>query len=129
METFLQFSNFNSLLNYLNVVLIGAVVFYTTNKYNYIIDVIAYALAKTIIPMITYLIFGSLIGAKLQVSVGTVFILFLVYFIIGLLIIRIMEKIVDAFNSDTIVNFIFIFGIIDTVVFWLISLLINIFIH
>ena len=54
METFLAFSSFGSLLTYLNVILVGAVVFGAINRFTYIMDVIAYTLAKTFIPIISY---------------------------------------------------------------------------
>ena len=75
METFLAFSSFDSLLLYLNIILIGIVVFATINKYSYIIDVIAYTLAKTFIPIITSLIFGSIIGININIGIGTILVL------------------------------------------------------
>lgn len=59
METFLSFSNFGSLLTYLNIIFIGIVVFWAINRFYYLMNVIIYAIAKTFIPIITSLIFGN----------------------------------------------------------------------
>lgn len=128
METFLSFSNFSSLLTYLNVVLVGIIVYGAVNRFYYIIDVIAYAMAKTFIPIITSLIFGSLFGINVTIGIETILILLILYFILGLIVIKITEKIIEYFNSDTIVYFIIVFAIIDSIMSWLFSLVIQLFI-
>ena len=125
METFLYFSSIGSLFTYLNVILIGAVVFWAINRFTYIIDVIVYALAKTFIPMITLLLIGSLVGVNASLGIGTIFVMLILYFILGLAVIKITEKITDYFSSDTVVYFIIVFAIIDIVVSWLFSLIIG----
>ncbi|MBR3153076.1 MAG: hypothetical protein IKF52_05730 [Clostridia bacterium] len=128
METFLSFSSFDSLLTYLNIILVGAVVFWAVNNYTYIADVIAYTLAKTFIPIITSMIFGSILGINDIIDLGTIIILLVFYFLLGLFVIKITEKITDYFSSDTIIYFIIVFAIIDSIISWLFSLLISIFI-
>ena len=128
METFLSFSNFSSLLTYLNVVLVGIIVYGAVNRFYYIIDVIAYAMAKTFIPIITSLFFGSLFGINVTIGIETILILLILYFILGLIVIKITEKIIEYFNSDTIVYFIIVFAIIDSIMSWLFSLVIQLFI-
>ena len=125
METFLSFSSFNSLLNYLNIIFIGVVVFYAVNRFYYVINVITYAIAKTFIPIITSLIFGSLLGINMTLGIGTIFILLILYFILGLMVIKIIEKVTDYFDSDTIILFIVIFAIVDSIVTWLFSFVIS----
>lgn len=125
LETFLSFSSLSSLLTYLNVIFIGIVVFVALNRFDYIINVTTYAIAKTFIPIITSLIFGKLLGINATINVGTVLILLILYFILGLLVVKITEKIIDYFNSDTIIYFISVFGIIDSIVSWLFSCIIG----
>lgn len=129
METFLSFSSFGSLLTYLNVILIGAVVFWAINRFTYIMDVIAYTLAKTFIPIITSLIFGSFLGVNSSIGIGTILTLLVLYFILGLIVIKITEKVTEYFSSDTIIYFIIVFAIIDSIASWLFSLLISLFIR
>lgn len=128
MEALLSFSRFNSLLTYLNIILVGVVVFYTINKFYYIIDVIAYALAKTFIPIITSLIFGSFLGVNVSINIGTILILLILYLILGLIVIKFTEKITKYFCTDTIMYFIIVFTIIDSVASWLFSIMISLFI-
>lgn len=125
METFLSFSSFGSLLNYLNIIFVGIIVFWAINRFSYLVDVIVYAIGKTFIPIITSLIFGGLLGVNVSVGIGTVLILLVVYFIIGLAVIGITEKVFNYFDSDIILYFIIVFGIIDLVVSWLFSLIIG----
>lgn len=125
METFLSFSNFGSLLNYLNIIFIGIVIFWANNRFYYLMNVIIYAIAKTFIPIITSLIFGSLLGINITLGIGTIFLLFILYFILGLIVIKIVEKVTNYFDSDTILYFIIVFAIIDSIVTWLFSLIIN----
>ena len=125
METFLSFSSFGSLLNYLNIIFVGIIVFWAINRFSYIVDVVVYAIAKTFIPIITSLIFGTLLGVHISLSMGTIFVLFIIYFIIGLVVIKIIEKVSDYFDYDTIIYFIIIFGIIDLIVPWIFSLIIR----
>ena len=125
METFLSFSNFGSLLNYLNIIFIGIVIFWANNHFYYLMNVTIYAIAKTFIPIITSLIFGSLLGINITLGIGTIFLLFILYFILGLIVIKIVEKVTNYFDSDTILYFIIVFAIIDSIVTWLFSLIIN----
>ncbi len=125
METFLSFSNFGSLLNYLNIIFIGIVIFWANNRFYYLMNVIIYAIAKTFIPIITSLIFGSLLGINITLGIGTIFLLFILYFILGLIVIKIVEKVTNYFDSDTILYFIIVFAIIDSIVTWLFSIIIN----
>ena len=125
METFLSFSNFGSLLNYLNIIFIGIVIFWANNRFYYLMNVIIYAIVKTFIPIITSLIFGSLLGINITLGIGTIFLLFILYFILGLIVIKIVEKVTNYFDSDTILYFIIVFAIIDSIVTWLFSLIIN----
>lgn len=125
METFLSFSNFGSLLNYLNIIFIGIVIFWANYRFYYLMNVIIYAIAKTFIPIITSLIFGSLLGINITLGIGTIFLLFILYFILGLIVIKIVEKVTNYFDSDTILYFIIVFAIIDSIVTWLFSLIIN----
>lgn len=125
METFLSLSSFSSLLNYLNVIFVGIIVYWAINRFSYIVDVIVYAIGKTFIPIITSLIFGSFLGIHASFSIGTIFILFIMYFIIGLGVIKITEKISEYFDYDTILYFIIAFGIIDLIVSVLFSLIIS----
>lgn len=125
METFLSFSSFGSLLNYLNIIFVGIVVFIAINRFYYLTNVIIYAIAKTFIPIITSLIFGSFLGINITFGIGTIFILLILYFILGLIVIKIIEKINDYFDSDIIIYFIITFAIIDSIVTWLFSLVIN----
>ena len=125
METFLSFSSFGSLLNYLNIIFVGIVIFIAINRFYYLTNVIIYAIAKTFIPIITSLIFGSFLGINITFGIGTIFILLILYFILGLIVIKIIEKINDYFDSDIIIYFIITFAIIDSIVTWLFSLVIN----
>lgn len=125
METFLSFSNFGSLLNYLNIIFIGIVIFWANNRFYYLMNVIIYAIAKTFIPIITSLIFGSLLGINITLGIGTIFLLFILYFILGLIVIKIVEKVTNYFDSDTILYFIIVFAIIDSIVTWPFSIIIN----
>ena len=125
METFLSFSSFGSLLSYLNIIFVGIVVFLAINRFYYLMNVIIYAIAKTFIPIITSLIFGSLLGVNATLGIGTIFILLILYFILGLIVVKIIEKVTEYFDSDTIIYFIIIFAIIDSIVAWLFSLIIS----
>ena len=119
METFLSFSSYSSLISYLNLILVGTVVFFAMNRYYYFLNVIAYAIARTFIPMITSLFFGSIIGANVSFKFGTILVLLILNFILGLIVIKITEKVNDYFNADTIIYFIIVFGIIESIVSWL----------
>lgn len=125
METFLAFSNFGSLLSYLNVIFIGVVVYWAINRFYYLMNVVIYAIAKTFIPIITTLIFGSLLGINTTLGIGTIFILPILYFILGLIVVKIIEKVTEYFDYDTIIYFIIIFAIIDSIITWLFSLIIS----
>ena len=125
MDTFLSFSSFGSLLNYLNLIFIGIVVFIAINRFSYLVNVIIYAIAKTFIPIITSLIFGSLIGTHITLGIGTIFILLIIYFIPGLVVIKLIEKLSGYFDYDTSVYFVIVFAIIDLIVSWLFSLIIR----
>lgn len=129
MATFLSFSSYSSLLSYLNLILIGAIVFFSMNRFYYLMNVIVYAIAKTFIPIITSLFFGNLIGIGTNFSfgLGTILILLILFFILGLLVIKITEKITDYFSSDTIIYFIIAFGIIESIASWLFFLFISLF--
>lgn len=125
MEVLLSFSSIGSLRTYLNAILIGIVVFVAINKFTYIIDVLAYALAKTFIPIITSLFLGMLLGTNVTFGIGTILLLLIVYFIIGLAVIKVIEKVAAYFNFDTIFPFIILFSITDFVVSWLFLLIIR----
>lgn len=125
METFLAFSGFNSLLNYLNIILVGTIVFWSINRFSYLIDVISYAIGKTFIPIITSLIFGGLLGMHISFGIGTIFTLLIIYLIIGLVVIGITEKVFNYFDTDTIIYFIIVYAIIDLIISWLFSLIIG----
>lgn len=116
METFLSFSSLSSLLTFLNVILVGIVVFIAINKFTYIIEVIAYTLAKTFVPIITSLALGGILGLNVSIGIGTILILLILYFILGLIVIKLTEKITDYFSSDTILHFIIAFAFIDLIV-------------
>ena len=125
MDTFLALSSYDSLFSYLDVILISAVVFFAVNRYYYLMNVVVYAIAKTFIPIITSLIFGGLFGIKLSLGIGTIFILLLLYFILGLAVIKVIEKVTEYFDGDTIIYFIIIFSIVDSLITWLFSLIIG----
>ena len=128
METFLSFSNFSSLFTYLNIIIVGIIVFWAINRFSYIVDVVVYALSKTFIPIITALVLGGFLGVKISFGIGAIFILLILYFILGLIVIKITEKIVEYFDSDTIIYFIISFALIDSIVTWLFSLVVSLFI-
>lgn len=128
MATFLSFSSYSSLFSYLNLILVGAIVFFTMNRYYYLINVIVYAIARTFIPIITSLFFGSLVGANISFGLGTILILLILFFILGLIVIKITEKITEYFSSDTIIYFIIVFGIIESITSWLFSLVVGLFV-
>lgn len=128
METFLSFSNFSSLFTYLNIIIVGIIVFWAINRFSYIVDVVVYALSKTFIPIITALVLGGFLGVKVSFGIGAIFILLILYFILGLIVIKITEKIVEYFDSDTIIYFIISFALIDSIVTWLFSLVVSLFI-
>ena len=109
MEAFLFFSSFKSLLTYLNIIFVGVIIFFAINKFTYIMNVVIYSIAKTFIPMITLVTLGKLLGTSVGVGIGSILILLILYFILGLFVIKILEKIVDYFNTDTILHFIFSF--------------------
>lgn len=125
MATILSFSSSSSLFSYLNIIFVGIVVFYAINRFYYLTSTIIYSISKTFIPIITALIFGSLLGTNFALSIGSIFISLILYFISGLIVIKIVEKIIDYFDSDTMIYFIIIFAIIDSIVTWLFSLIIN----
>ena len=125
METLMSFSSFSSLLNFLNIILIGVVVFFTMNKYVYIIDVVSYALAKTFIPIITNLMFSSIFNSSVSITIGTIFIMLILNFLLGLIVIKLVEKVGSNFSYDAIISFIIIFAIVDAVVLWAFSFIIN----
>ena len=123
MELFLSFCRFGTLLNFLNVIFIGLIVFAVTNRYTYIVDVIAYAISKTIIPILTALFVKGIINIHVyNVTFGSVLISLILNFFIGLIVIKIIEKIVDSFDSDTMVGFIIVFGIVDMIISWLVAI-------
>lgn len=123
METALTFSSPTALLAMLNAILIGVIVYWSTNKFTYIINVIIYAVARSVIPIITTLMFGGILGTSIEVSLGvilkSIFILLILYFILGLLVIKITEKIIEYFNSDNIVYFVIFLFIIESIISWL----------
>lgn len=125
MTSFLYSSNYNSLLSYLNLILVGAIVFFSMNRYRYLINVIVYAIARTFISILTSSFFGSLAGANVSFGLGTILISLILFFILGLLVIKITEKITDYFDADTIIYFIIIFGIIESISSWLFSLVVG----
>ena len=125
-ENFLSLSSFSSLWNFINIIIVGIVVFIAINKFNYWMNVIIYAIAKGLIPIITAMIVGSFLGTELTISIGTILGLIILYCISGLIVIKLIEKVADAFDTDTIVYFIIIFGIIDSIVSWLFSFVLTI---
>ena len=80
METFLSFSNFSSLFTYLNIIIVGIIVFWAINRFSYIVDVVVYALSKTFIPIITALVLGGFLGVKVSFGIGAIFILLILYY-------------------------------------------------
>lgn len=128
MATFLSFLSYSSLLSYLNLILVGAIIFFTMNKYYYLMNVIVYAIARTFIPILTSLFFGNLIGTNVSFGLGTILISLILFFILGLIVIKITEKVTEYFSSDTIIYFIIVFGIIESISSWLFSLVVGLFV-
>ena len=123
MATALALSSPNTLLAILNAIFIGIVVYVAINRFTYIINVVVYAIARSIIPIVTSLIFAGIIGLSLSVGMGAVILSILILlipnFIIGLLVIKIIEKIADWFTSDTIIWFLVCFVIVDSIISWI----------
>lgn len=72
------------------IVIIIALLYYTINRYNYVINVAIFTIMIGLIPNIV-----------LGKSFSTVFLGLIFYFIIGLIFIKILEKINDYFDSPT----------------------------
>lgn len=123
MDTALALSRPNSLLGILNVIFIGIVIYIATNRFTYIINVMVYAIAKSVIPILITLIFARMIGLSIEIGIGAILgsmlILCIPYFIIGLLVIKVIEKITDWFSSDTIIWFIVSFAVVDSIISWI----------
>lgn len=132
MATVLSLSSPNTLMAMLNAILIGVVIYWATNRFVYIMNVAIYAIARSVIPIITTLVFAGMLGISVEVSMGSVILSMLImcipYFIIGLAVIKITEKIVEWFNSDTIIYFIASFAIIDSIISWLFVTFLGLFI-
>lgn len=116
METLLSFASFGFLRTFLNIILIGVVIYFVANKYSYIVNVVAYAIAETFIPRIIDLFLSGFTGASVSFSFGTILVSLILFFLLGLLVIKITQKITDHFSSDTIFYFIIAFGIVDFLV-------------
>lgn len=128
MATFLFFSSLDSLFSYLNIIIVAVIIFWSINRFwSYLTNVIIYAISKTFIPKITLSILYFL-GVKVKFDILTINILLIIYFILGLIVIKITEKIVEHFDTDTIIYFIIIFAIIDLLVSWIFSTILNLFI-
>jgi len=112
-----MYSNVGSLLSLLNTIFVAGIVFCAIRKFSsYKLNVTIYAIAKTIIPMITSFFLSKLLGTDVAFSlIGTVLLL-VVYFLQGLLVVKLIEKIVDYFNYDTFLFFVVSFSIIDFIV-------------
>ena len=89
-------------------------------------------IARSVIPILTTLMFAGIIGLSLEVGfgavLGSILIMCIPNFILGLAVIKIIEKIVDWFNSDTIIYFIVSFSIIDSILSWLFVAFLGLFI-
>lgn len=132
MGTALALSSPSSLLSILNAIFIGIVIYWATNRFTYIMNVIVYAVARSIIPILTTLIFAGMIGLSIEVGMGAILgsmlIMCIPNFILGLAVIKIIEKIVDWFSSDTIIYFIVSFTIIDSILSGLLVAFLGLFI-
>ncbi len=116
METLLSISSFNSLLSYVNVILVGIIISTTINRFKYKINVVVYAISKTIIPILTSWMFESIITANISFDFRIIIMSLIFYFILGTVVIKITNKVSDCFNSDTVGYFIISFAIIDIIV-------------
>lgn len=125
MTTFLYFLSYNSLVSLLNLILVGLVVFFAMNRFRYMINVALYAVAKTFIPIITALLIGCLIGTNVSFSLSGILILLITYFLLGLPVIKITEKIIRYFSFDTILHFLAVFAITESIISWLFSLVLK----
>ena len=125
MTTFLYFLSYNSLVSLLNLILVGLVVFFAMNRFRYMINVALYAVAKTFIPIITALLIGCLIGTNVSFSLSGILILLITYFLLGLPVIKITEKIIRYFSFDTIFHFLAVFAITESIISWLFSLVLK----
>lgn len=116
MVMFLEFASPSTLINILNRILVGAVMFYSIDKFSHIVEAAIYAVAETIIPMITRIFLRSILGLSVAVGLGDILLSLIVFLFIGLLVMKITRKITNYFNSDTILYFIIAFSIIDFLV-------------
>lgn len=129
MEILLELASPSSLITYLNCILVGVVIFFSIDKFSRIVEAGIYAVAETLIPIITRMFLGSILGINAAVGLGNIFVSLIIYFIIGLLVMKITKKITSYFNSDTILYFIIAFSIIDFLVIWGIILILKLIIQ
>ena len=129
MEILLELASPSSLITYLNCILVGVVIFFSIDKFSRIVEAGIYAVAETLIPIITRMFLGSILGINAAVGFGNIFVSLIIYFIIGLLVMKITKKITSYFNSDTILYFIIAFSIIDFLVIWGIILILKLIIQ
>jgi|GEM_PF-3314264 len=120
MSTALALSSPNFLLGILSTIFIGIIIYISVDRFTYVINVITYAIAKSVIPIITTLIFAGMVGLHIEASMGAILgsmlLLLIPYSILGLLVIKVVEKIADWFTSDTIIYFIIIFSIVESII-------------
>lgn len=122
----------DSLIALLNTIFIGVMIYWSVNRFIYIISVIVYAIARSVIPILTKLMYAGMIGLSIEVGIGTVILNMIIMcipnFILGLAVIKITEKIVDWFSSDTITYFIASFSVIESILSWFFVAFLDLFI-
>lgn len=90
-----------------------AIIYFILNRSNYIISVISYIIMNSII-----LIISAIIGIQFNF-----FLHFIQIAILGFLLIFILNKIIDIFDYDSIVTFIFIGIIAESIIKLILSLI------
>ena len=105
MTFFLSTMSLGGLVFILYSIVIGVILYVITDKYNYMTNVVIYAIVRTILPII-------LMSPK---NFGTIMLLLLTYAISGLVVVAVGQKIRENFDYDTILYYIFIVAVIEIV--------------
>ena len=100
MSFLLSTINIDGLINLLYSILIFSILYITITKFNYITNVIIYAILRTIIPLI------------LSLSIIEIFPIFILYCVLGLIIILIIGIIRQWFVYETIICLFYLYELL-----------------
>jgi len=89
------------LLSLIYYIIMGVIIYIITDRYNYIVNVIIFAVLTTILVIFT----------STGITFGGIILQFIANAILGLVVIGVGQSIRDGFEYDTIIGYIIIIGI------------------